>query len=508
MKFTSALSSFSLVLLLTLTTSNALLTSIKEATIDEIQLAFKQNQLTSRQLVEYYISEINRLNPILNAVIEVNPDAIYQADRADYERARAKTRRGSMLGGLHGIPVLIKDTIGTKDKLNTSAGSFALLGSVVARDAGVVAKLRQGGAIILGKASLSEWAAFRSLNAPNGFSPRGGQGKNPYVLSADPCGSSSGSAISVAANLIAVSIGTETDGSILCPSHANSAVGIKPTVGLTSRAGVVPVSPRQDTIGTVADAVHVLDAIAGFDEFDPATREASKYIPYGGYKQFLKANGLKGKRIGVVRNPFLSSVGEYERQAFESHVRILRQGGATVFDKLEISNIETISNATRSGEAVALLAEFKVSVNAYLKQLVVSPVRTLADVIAFNQKFSDSEMNDELGQEIFLAAEGTNGIGSLEKAAMANLEQLTKDGFQKLMWDHELDALVTHGPGISAVLAIGGFPGINVPAGYDEKGVPFGINFGGLKGTEQKLIQIAYGFEQLTKIRKPPTFIA
>ncbi|CAI0445378.1 unnamed protein product, partial [Linum tenue] len=285
---------------------------------------------------------------------------------------------------------------------------------------------------------------------------------NPYVLSADPCGSSSGSAISVAANLIAVSIGTETDGSILCPSHANSAVGIKPTVGLTSRAGVVPVSPRQDTIGhfgtfhfrpicrTVADAVHVLDAIAGFDEFDPATREASKYIPYGGYKQFLKANGLKGKRIGVV------------------------------------------------------------SVNAYLKQLVVSPVRTLADVIAFNQKFSDSmqEMNDELGQEIFLAAEGTNGIGSLEKAAMANLEQLTKDGFQKLMWDHELDALVTHGPGISAVLAIGGFPGINVPAGYDEKGVPFGINFGGLKGTEQKLIQIAYGFEQLTKIRKPPTFIA
>ncbi|CAI0445377.1 unnamed protein product [Linum tenue] len=325
-----------------------------------------------------------------------------------------------MLGGLHGIPVLIKDTIGTKDKLNTSAGSFALLGSVVARDAGVVAKLRQGGAIILGKASLSEWAAFRSLNAPNGFSPRGGQGKNPYVLSADPCGSSSGSAISVAANLIAVSIGTETDGSILCPSHANSAVGIKPTVGLTSRG----------------------------------------------------------------------------------------QGGATVFDKLEISNIETISNATRSGEAVALLAEFKVSVNAYLKQLVVSPVRTLADVIAFNQKFSDSEMNDELGQEIFLAAEGTNGIGSLEKAAMANLEQLTKDGFQKLMWDHELDALVTHGPGISAVLAIGGFPGINVPAGYDEKGVPFGINFGGLKGTEQKLIQIAYGFEQLTKIRKPPTFIA
>ncbi|CAN0878868.1 Probable amidase At4g34880 [Linum grandiflorum] len=449
--------------------------SIKEATIDSIQNSFNQNQLTSRQLVRFYITEIERLNPVLHGVIE--------------------------------------DNIGTKDKMNTTAGSFALLGSVVARDAGVVSKLRKAGAIILGKASLSEWAAFRSLKAPSGFSPRGGQGKNPYVLSAGPCGSSSGSAISVAANLVAVSIGTETDGSILCPSHSNSVVGLKPTVGLTTRSGVIPVSPRQDTIGpicrTVSDAVHVLDAIVGLDENDPATREASKYIPRDGYKQFLRnPNRLKGLRVGVVRNPFLSNVGEYERQVFESHLKTLKQRGVIVIDNLEISNVETILNSTQSGEAIALLAEFKMALNGYLEELVASPVRTLADVVAFNQKFVDLTKNDEFGQDIFLAAEGTNGIGSLEKAALANLEQLTRDGFEKLMLDNYLDALVTPGPAISPILAIGGFPGINVPAGYDEKGVPFGISFGGLKGTEPKLIQLAYGFEQATMVRKPPTFLA
>ncbi|CAN0878867.1 Probable amidase At4g34880 [Linum grandiflorum] len=471
--------------------------SIKEATIDSIQNSFNQNQLTSRQLVRFYITEIERLNPVLHGVIELNPDALHQADTADHER-RATVARGSRpVGGLHGIPVLLKDNIGTKDKMNTTAGSFALLGSVVARDAGVVSKLRKAGAIILGKASLSEWAAFRSLKAPSGFSPRGGQGKNPYVLSAGPCGSSSGSAISVAANLVAVSIGTETDGSILCPSHSNSVVGLKPTVGLTTRSGVIPVSPRQDTIGpicrTVSDAVHVLDAIVGLDENDPATREASKYIPRDGYKQFLRnPNRLKGLRVGVVRNPFLSNVGEYERQVFESHLKTLKQRGVIVIDNLEISNVETILNSTQSGEAIALLAEFKMALNGYLEELVASPVRTLADVVAFNQKFVDLTKNDEFGQDIFLAAEGTNGIGSLEKAALANY----------------LDALVTPGPAISPILAIGGFPGINVPAGYDEKGVPFGISFGGLKGTEPKLIQLAYGFEQATMVRKPPTFLA
>ncbi|KAM2041443.1 hypothetical protein FF1_035009 [Malus domestica] len=481
----------------------------QQATISDLQQAFKQNQLTSRKLVEFYLQEIRRLNPLLSAVIEVNPDVLYQADKADYQR---KSKGPNYYSGLHGIPVLLKDNIGTKDKLNTTAGSFALLGSVVPRDAGVVTRLRNAGAIILGKASLSEWAHFRSLAAPAGWSPRGGQGKNPYMLSATPCGSSSGPAISAAANLVAVTLGTETDGSILCPASFNSVVGIKPTVGLTSRAGVIPVTPRQDTIGpitrTVSDAVDVLDAIVGYDYNDQATREASKYIPRGGYKQFLQRYGLKGKRLGIVRNPFFTSgSGSLQLQSFEKHFKTLRQEGAVLVDHLEIANIDVILNFNLSGEAIASLAEFKLALNAYLKDLVVSPVRSLADVIAFNLKFSGVEMIKEFGQDIFLAAQATNGIGNNEKAALLNLAKLTKDGFEKLLKDNRLDALVTTGSDVSPVLAIGGFPGISVPAGFDKKGVPFGITFGGLKGSEPKLIQIAYGFEQATKVRKAPTFL-
>ncbi|XP_048337351.2 probable amidase At4g34880 [Ziziphus jujuba] len=482
--------------------------SIREATLDDLHLAFRQNQLTSRKLVEFYIREINRLNPILNAIIEVNPDALYLADKADKER---KANFPGSLSKLHGIPILVKDLIGTKDKLNTTAGSFALLGSVVPRDAGVVSKLRNAGAIILGKASMTEWASLRSLNIPLGWSARGGQGKNPYLLSATPCGSSSGSAISVAANLVSVSLGTETDGSLLCPASYNSVVGIKPTVGLTSRAGVIPFSPRQDTIGpigrTVSDAVSVLDAIVGLDYNDQATTRASKYIPPGGYKQFLKVDGLKGKRLGIVRDPFFTSgTGSLQSQAFENHFQTLREKGEILIDNLEIANIYEILNITASGEATAILAEFKLYLNQYLKKLVVSPVRSLADVIAFNQRYPDLELTEEYGQEVFLAAQATNGIGDMEKAAILNLERLSREGFEKLVTEKNLDALVSPGPDVSPVLAIGGFPGINVPAGYDDDGVPFGINFGGLKGSEPKLIEVAYSFEQATKVRKqPPT---
>ncbi|KAF5727832.1 putative amidase [Tripterygium wilfordii] len=490
--------------------------SIKEASISDLQLAFRQNQLTSRKLIEFYIGEIRTLNPVLRGVIEVNPDAIHQADKADRER---KAKAPVSLSHLHGIPVLLKDTIATKDKLNTTSGSFALLGSVVPRDAGVVVKLRKAGAIILGKASLSEWTSCWSLRAPNGYSARGGQGKNPYVLSTDPCGSSSGSAMSVAANMVAVSLETETDGSILCPASSNLVVGIKPTVGLTSRAGVIhkptvgltsragviPISPRQDTVGpicrTVSDAVHVLDAIVGFDYNDGATRDGSKYIPYGGYKQFLNTNGLKGKRLGVVRNPFFELLeGSLPAQVFENNLQILRHGGAVVVDYLEIANIDVILNSTLSGEAVALLAEFKININAYLKELVVSPVRSLAEIIAFNENNSDLENLKEFGQERFLAAEATNGIGKAEEAALLNLERLTSDGLEKLVRENELDALVSPGPTVARVLAIGGFPGISVPAGFDKKGIPVGISFGGLKGTEPKLIEIAYSFEQATHL--------
>ncbi|XVF67884.1 hypothetical protein PTKIN_Ptkin10aG0157800 [Pterospermum kingtungense] len=482
--------------------------SIKEATVKDIKLAFQRNQLTSRQLVEFYIGEIVRLNGLLKGVIEVNPDALLQADAADKDRYY---KGYSSLPDLHGIPILLKDNIGTKDRLNTTAGSFALLGSVVPRDAGVVEKLRKAGAIILGKASLTEWANFRSLNAPSAFSPRGGQGKNPYVLSATPCGSSSGSAISVAANLVTVALGTETDGSLLCPASFNSVVGLKPTVGLTSRAGVIPITPRQDTIGpicrTVSDAVYVLDAIAGFDPNDEATKYASYYIPQGGYKQFLNAYGLKGKRLGVVRNPFFETVeGLGLGRTFENHLNTLRREGAVLVDNLQIANIDVILNFTISGEAVATLAEFKLSLNAYLKELVVAPVRSLADIIAFNLKFPDLELTDKIGQGIFLAAQATNGIGDQERAALSNLQNLSKNGFEKLMRECKLDALVTPSSDVSPVYAIGGFPAIIVPAGYDSQGVPVGISFGGLKWSEPKLIEIAFAFEQATKIRVPPSF--
>ncbi|KAI3515265.1 hypothetical protein L1887_14085 [Cichorium endivia] len=482
----------------------------KEATIRELRIAFKQNRVNSRQLVEFYLGEIKKLNPVLKGVLEVNPNALYEADIADRERTANVPRS---LAGLHGIPVLLKDSIATKDKLNTTSGSFALLGSVVPRDAGIVSKLRESGAIILGKATLSEWSNFRSLSAPSGWSPRGGQGKNPYVLSATPCGSSSGPAISVAANMVAVSIGTETDGSILCPASFNSVVGIKPTVGLTSRAGVIPVSPSLDTVGpicrTVSDVVYVLEAIVGFDYNDrDATKKASQYIPYGGYTQFLKLDGLKGKRIGVVRNPFfMFSNRSNLHQVFENHLQTLKHEGAILIDNLEIKGLATVFNATASGEAAVAIAEFKIAINAYLKSLITSPVRSLADIIAFNNKYSDLEKVKNFGQEIFLAAEATNGIGDLEKAALANMARLTREGYETTMAENRLDAVVTPGADISPVLAIGGFPAISVPAAYNDKGVPVGICFSGLKGSEPTLIEISYGFEQATNVRKIPTFL-
>ncbi|XP_030942314.1 probable amidase At4g34880 isoform X2 [Quercus lobata] len=455
--------------------------SIKEATVHDIQLAFKQNQLSSRKLVELYLKQISRLNPVLKGVLEVNPDALYQADKADHER---KFKAHGSLSPLHGIPILLKDNIATKDKLNTTAGSYALLGSVVPRDAGVVTKLRKAGAIILGKATLSEWAHYRFNAAHDGWNARKGRGKSPYTMG-DPCGSSSGSAISVAANMAAVSLGTETDGSILCPSSNNLVVGIKPTVGLTSRAGVIPISQRQDSVGpicrTVADAVYVLDAIVGIDHYDNATVETSRYIPKGGYAQFLKTNGLRTKRVGIVRNLCIFGNDAVIAQIFEQHLKTL------------------------SNEDIALAAEFKIYINAYLKELVVSPVRSLADLIAFNKKNSKLERLD-YGQDLFIKAEKTNGIGNAEKAALVNLAKLTREGFVKLMTKNKLDALVTTGSSVSSILAIGGFPGVIVPAGYDSDGVPFGLSFGGLKGSEPKLIEIAYGFEQATEIRKPPKF--
>ncbi|XP_042982084.1 probable amidase At4g34880 [Carya illinoinensis] len=504
----SLFSALLLILLATLTSGAGLQTlkfhgfSFREITVQQIQVGFKRNQFTSRGLVEFYLKEISRINPVLKGVLEVNPDARSQADKADHERY---TKAPISLSPLHGVPILIKDNIATKDKMNTTAGSYALLGSVVPRDAGVVTKLRKAGAIILGKASLSEWSNFRSDNAPSGWSGRGGQGKNPYT-GGYPCGSSSGSAISVAANMGAVSIGTETDGSILCPSNNNLVVGFKPTVGLTSRAGVIPISPRQDSVGpicrTVSDAVYVLDVIAGIDYNDKATIETSRHIPKGGYAQFLKPDGLRGKRLGIVRNPFYLGMGNDTTAIVEKHLNTLRNRGAVLLDNLEIPNLAAY-DISGSAETVALLAEFRISLNEYLKELVASPVRSLADAIAFNKKNPKLEKL-EYGQELFIKAEATKGIGKAEKKALSYMERLNREGFVKLMIQNKLDALVTPTYSVCSILAIGGFPGVIVPAGFDSDGQPFGLVFGGLKGSEPKLIEIAYGFEQATKIRKPP----
>ncbi|RDX70330.1 hypothetical protein CR513_50439, partial [Mucuna pruriens] len=474
--------------------------SIEEATVYDLQLAFRRNQLTSRQLVEFYHKQIETQNPVLRGVLELNPDAVAQADRADHER---RVKAPGSLSALHGIPILLKDNIATKDKLNTTAGSFALLGSVVPRDAGVVARLRKAGAVILGKASLSEWSYYRSNDAPSGWSGRGGQGKNPYTMDG-PCGSSSGSAISVAANLVAVTLGSETDGSILCPSDFNSVVGIKPTVGLTSRAGVVPITPLQDTVGpicrTVSDAALVLETIAGIDINDKATLKASKYVPRGGYAQFLNKDGLRGKRIGILRAFYGFENGTLKHETFEQHLRTLRQKGAVLLDNLQIENIQEILNDP--SETFAMAFEFKLSLNEYLRGLIASPVRSLTDVIAFNEKHPKLEKLKEYGQDLMLTAQEKRGVGLLKQAVL-NMSRLSQNGFEKLMITKKLDAVAVPFSFLVSILARGGYPGVTVPAGY-EKGAPFGIIFAGLKGSEPKLIEIAYSFEQATKIRKPP----
>ncbi|XP_078436236.1 putative amidase At4g34880 [Wolffia australiana] len=489
---------------------------IAEATIASIQQAFNNGDLSPQELVEIYVNRINKLNPTLRAVLELNPAAF--ADASIVQKRNRASRP------LYGIPILLKDNIGTAAPLNTTAGSAALLGAASRGDAGVVARLRDGGAVILGKASMSEWASFRSFSAPAGWCARGGQGVNPYNPAATPSGSSSGSAIAVAANLAAVSLGTETDGSILFPAAAQSLVGIKPTVGLTSRAGVIPISPRQDTVGpiarTVEDAVRVLEVIVGYDAGDSeATAAVAKFIPRGGYRQFLRRRGLKGKRLGVLRRPFFDflSGSHIVRAAFQAHLQTLRDEGAIVVDNLEISNISIILDRSKSGEVTALRAEFKLALNAYLAPLPSSPVRSLADVIAFNNANPLKEKTKEYGQGVFELIQQTTGIGPLERQALAQLARLSAEGLEKLMKEKRLDAVVapevtaalqlatgSGGAAVATVLAIGGYPGIVVPAGFDGQGVPFGICFGGLKGSEPALIEIAYGFEQATKIRIPP----
>ncbi|KAL6517402.1 hypothetical protein OROMI_033103 [Orobanche minor] len=466
--------------------------TIEEATIEDVQRAFTEKTLTSRRLVEYYLNRIEILNPVLRSVIEVNPDALAQAERADIDRQSDINRSRS---SLHGVPVLLKDSIATEDKLNTTAGSYALLGAVAPRDAGVVERLRKAGAVILGKASMSEWYHFRSPGIPDGWCARGGQSVNPYIWAA-----SRSDLVASRSELGRESMGT---GSRL---H-HQGIGSSPRFGSRTNR-------RTDhfctTIGpicrTVSDAAHVLDFIVGFDPRDSeATKAAAKFIPMGGYTQFLNEGGLKGKRLGVLKDPLLALPNVSSRSTiFEAQLQTMRAKDATIVDNLEIPNIDIIMNPLLCGEALALLAEFKLSLNGYLKELTTSSVRSLSDVIIFNQNNPDLERSQELGQDILIAANSTNGIGEEERGGLDMMANLSRDGFEKLMSEHELDALVTLGWDVSTVLAIGGFPAVTVPSGYDSNGMPFGICFGGLKGSEPALIEIAYAFEQATLVREQP----
>uniref|UniRef100_A0A0E0M5K9 Amidase domain-containing protein n=1 Tax=Oryza punctata TaxID=4537 RepID=A0A0E0M5K9_ORYPU len=489
---------------------------LEEATVDSIRRAFADGELTSRGLVELYLSRVAALDPALHAVVELDPDgALAAADRADAARRLAYEGGGALPPPLlNGIPVLVKDNIaaaGGGGALNATCGSLALVGSRPAGDAGVVDRLRRAGAVVLGTASLSEWCNFRAPGIPAGWSPRAGQGKNPYVPSATPCASSSGSAIAAAANMVAVTIGTETDGSIMCPSSYNSVVGIKPTVGLTSRAGVIIISPRMDTVGTVSDAVHVLEAIVGYDPRDAdATRMASQYIPEGGYRQFLNIDGLRGKRLGILRKDFFQfPSGSVQQKVFDEHFNTISFSPFSWFlddaMELKIPNMNIINDAVQSGERALMLAEFKLSLNSYLSELATSPVRSLSDIIDFNNKHPVEERMAEFGQSYLLQSEATDGIGPTEKKAIAKLNKLCESGLEKIMRVNQLDAIVSPGASAHSLLAIGGYPAITVPAGYASNGVPFAICFGGLKGSEPTLIEIAYSFEQATKVRRPPT---
>ncbi len=492
---------------------------LEEATVADLQQRMQSGRDTARSLVEKYlarIDEIDRSGPLLRSVIETNPDALAIADQLDAERKSRGPR-----GPLHGIPILIKDNIATADRMQTTAGSAALEGSKPPKDAFLVQRLRAAGAIILGKTNLSEWANFRSTHSTSGWSGRGGLTKNPYALDRNPSGSSSGSGAAAAANLCAVAIGTETDGSIVSPSNNNSLVGIKPTLGLVSRAGIVPIAHSQDTAGpmarTVADAAIVLGAIAGADPDDPQTRRSAAKD----YSASLDANGLKGARIGVVRNRLFGASPAADALA-EQAIADMKAQGAVVVDP---ANIPTLGKFDDS-EFDVLLYEFKTDLNKYLHWLgPASPMHSLADVIAFNDTHKESELR-YFDQEIMRQAEKKGPLtDATYKADLAKNHQLSRAlGIDAVMTKYHLDALVapTGGPAWltdlvngdsgtataaspSTVTSVAGYPHVTVPAGY-YRGLPVGVSFFGRAWSEATLIKLAYAYERATRHRHPPTF--
>jgi amidase len=494
---------------------------LEELTVADLQAAMTAHQLTARQLCEMYLARIDALDrngPRLNTIIEVNPDALAIADALDRERAEEGPR-----GPLHGIPVLLKDNIDTADQMLTTAGSLALVGSRPRQDATVAARLREAGAVILGKTNMSEWAGMRSYRLASGWSRRGGQCRNPYALDRTPCGSSSGSPAAVAANLTAVALGTETEGSVVHPSSACSVVGIKPTVGLTSRAGVIPLAHSQDTVGThgrtVADAAAVLGALTGSDPRDPAT-QASAGNTHTDYTQFLDPNGLRGARIGIPRQLYYGYSEEADAIA-EAAIEAMRLLGAEVIDPADIPTAKALLE--EPGEFEALLYEFKADINAYLTERGDPQARSLEDLIRFNEEHAAEEMPYS-GQEVFYMAQEKGPLtDQTYRDALAKNQRLSREeGIDAVMDQHRLDALVapTISPpwmidlingdlflGASSLpAAMAGYPIVNVPAGY-AYGLPVGISFIGRAWSEPILIKLAYAFERATQVREVPRFL-
>jgi amidase len=491
---------------------------LEELTILELQDGMKSGKFTASGLVESYlkrIDEIDKNGPAINSVIEINPEAQEIAAVLDRERKEKGAR-----GPLHGIPVLIKDNIATHDRMMTTAGSLALVGSVPPQDSFVAKKLREAGAVILGKTNLSEWANIRSSHSTSGWSARGGQTKNPYSLDRNPCGSSSGSGSAAAANLCAIAIGTETDGSIVCPSTQNSLVGIKPTVGLISRAGIIPISHTQDTAGpmvrTVSDAAILLGALTGIDPNDGITK-ANEGRALKDYTKFLNKDGLNGARIGVVRKNFGSN--EKVDELMAQRIEDIKKLGAEIVDPADIPTAGQFDQS----ELEVLLFELKADLNSYLAWLGPNtPVHSLKEVIDFNEKNRDKELK-LFGQDLFIKAEAKGPLTSKEylEALRQNQELSRAKGIDFILQDKKLDALIapTGGPawftdwingdhytgGYSSPSAVAGYPHITVPAGF-VYGLPVGISFFAGAYSEPKLIQFAYAFEQATKARRAPQF--
>ena len=492
---------------------------MKEYSITEIQALMENGELSAKKLTEMFLArihEIDKKGPKLNSVIEINSEALKIAENLDKERKNNKIR-----GPLHGIPVIIKDNINTSDKMQTTAGSLAFEGHIASEDAFIVKKLRDAGAIILAKANLSEWANFRSTRSTSGWSSRGGQTINPYALNRNPCGSSSGSAVAVAANLCTVAIGTETDGSVICPSQTNSIVGIKPTIGLVSRMGIIPISHNQDTAGpmarTVQDAALLLNVMVGIDPDDSSTIKHKKDIPLD-YTKFLDPKGLVGTRIGVARNYFDKS--DLIDKIIEGAVEKMKEFGAEIIDPVEIKTINDLGDP----EIQILLYDFKHDLNEYLaKYGPINSLKNINDIINFNNEHQEKIL-PYFGQELFIKANEKGPITSEEyKEALEKCHNLARDeGIDAVMKEHKLDAIVAPSGGVawlidyingdhsiggsSSVAAVAGYPNITVPAGY-VYGLPVGISFFSGAFQEPKLLKIAYAFEQATKIRKPPKFL-